>query len=828
MSFDPNNPPTFKFFNDTNTASDRARAEAARVASEAVQGILQNAVDDAEQAVIDAQQAIVDANTAADLITNPTTGALKQFDDKIIEVDAAILAAEDATDTANVAAGQLTPTTELSKDLLWSLGEIVLSGNTVTGLGLGFNIGTFVLPTAVTESSYLKTVTLWAGAAGTVLLKRFSGASAPFALEETLATLTIPGAGSHTFTSDDFGILKLNDGDRIGFSTTTNNLIRYVGSTSSFFYNADANATTVTTARTETLQFLVELNEVNTLGPIVLQNQLDISSLDDITDELCLTVGTDTTVGNENPVTGSSWSAGTTVFGTPMGGFSVLQSLSLYAGAAGSLSLKRATISAGTVTIVETLATITIPGSGNHTFTRDDFGLISLNQGEYIAVSTATANLIVFNGTLAGQGYYNASATLTSFATGSLRSEKWQALFTFSELPASLSGEISDMVTELNQLLGAVGVTDIYGNTPVALGSGFTQGTIVLARAVEGTRILNSLTLHAGAAGSVKLKRFTKSGDNFTLVETLYTFVIPGAGAHTFDVSDFGRIVFEQNDYIGLSTPTSNLLRYSGTVTGQYYYVNNAEAASFTDTTTGPERPQVTIETFAYPLEDRWGGQTVITWGDSITWYDGQPFASSHIEFGQTAVGYQTWLRRILGVVIDNQGRSGHDITELWDDVQLIDHAGAYAVTLTSGANDHRMGIPLGTVLPIGDTFNVATFAGAFQACVEKILTDNPTCKLILITPIRGWYNESGTVNVPGPYNDEELLSVDYVNVIKEIGALYSLPVCDWYNASGLNDLNKDIYLGDNPAVFTSYLLHPRQVFFQRMGEMLAEFLSNY
>jgi lysophospholipase L1-like esterase len=78
---------TFKFYNDTKTASDRARAEAARVAAEVIEDNLQDAVDDAEQAVIDAQQAIVDANTAADLITNPTTGALKQFDDKVLAVD---------------------------------------------------------------------------------------------------------------------------------------------------------------------------------------------------------------------------------------------------------------------------------------------------------------------------------------------------------------------------------------------------------------------------------------------------------------------------------------------------------------------------------------------------------------------------------------------------------------------------------------------------------------------------------------------------------------------------------------------------------------------
>ena len=64
--------------------------------------------------------------------------------------------------------------------------------------------------------------------------------------------------------------------------------------------------------------------------------------------------------------------------------------------------------------------------------------------------------------------------------------------------------------------------------------------------------------------------------------------------------------------------------------------------------------------------------------------------------------------------------------------------------------------------------------------------------------------------------------------MVKAIGKLYGVPVVDFYDGLGWNDLNKNYWLGDNPAVFTAYLLHPMNRGFQRMGELLVDALKKF
>lgn len=227
-------------------------------------------------------------------------------------------------------------------------------------------------------------------------------------------------------------------------------------------------------------------------------------------------------------------------------------------------------------------------------------------------------------------------------------------------------------------------------------------------------------------------------------------------------------------------------------------------------------------------VTSKWYGKNGVTFGDSIPWYDGKAFVNTHIEYGQIAKGYQSYMREKLGCTVDNQGVSSVDITQIFSSkISTYDFTDIDFVTLTSGANDHRKGIPLGVIADIGTTFNTSTFFGALQASVEKVLTDKPTIKIYLLTPIKGWYHEEGTSDVPNP-NGEGILSVDYVNAIIAVGELYSLPVLDWYHLSTINDISMDVYIGDNPAVFTAYSLHPTNAGYKRMADVLIPFLNNY
>lgn len=217
-----------------------------------------------------------------------------------------------------------------------------------------------------------------------------------------------------------------------------------------------------------------------------------------------------------------------------------------------------------------------------------------------------------------------------------------------------------------------------------------------------------------------------------------------------------------------------------------------------------------------------------VTFGDSITWYDCQTFFPSHIETGQVAKGYQTYMREELGCTVDNQGTNGYSMPEMLPVIKDYNFANTDFVTLTSGANDHRLGVAVGTVQPKGSEFDTSTYAGAMQSAIEHILNANKDIKLYLLTPIQGWYNEYNTLNVPNTSSSAVgVLSEEYPNMMIKIAKLYGLPILDWYHKSRINQSNKTYLMGDNPAVFKAYVLHPTQKGYKKMADVLIPFLKN-
>ena len=89
------------------------------------------------------------------------------------------------------------------------------------------------------------------------------------------------------------------------------------------------------------------------------------------------------------------------------------------------------------------------------------------------------------------------------------------------------------------------------------------------------------------------------------------------------------------------------------------------------------------------------------------------------------------------------------------------------------------------------------------------------------MTPIKGWCYAAG---FEPPREEDGEISEELANAIKEIGKLYSLPVCDWYNESGLNILTRNIYINDpEPPENTLYSFHPSALLFERMSKLLIE-----
>jgi len=219
-----------------------------------------------------------------------------------------------------------------------------------------------------------------------------------------------------------------------------------------------------------------------------------------------------------------------------------------------------------------------------------------------------------------------------------------------------------------------------------------------------------------------------------------------------------------------------------------------------------------------------WANKKFVTFGDSITWYDGKVYNSASKEQGVTAKGYQTYMRSMLNCVVVNKGKDGNDMTQIYSIINNYNYRYVNAVTITSGANDHRKGVLPGKVLRIGSKFNTETYAGALQASIEKIRKSNRNARIYLITPIKGWYNEDHTPSVPDAYKGQMTLSVEYVNVMKSIGKLYGISVCDLYNSTWINGLSKSALMTDKAT--SPYYLHPSTKGYMRIADVLIPFLK--
>lgn len=204
---------------------------------------------------------------------------------------------------------------------------------------------------------------------------------------------------------------------------------------------------------------------------------------------------------------------------------------------------------------------------------------------------------------------------------------------------------------------------------------------------------------------------------------------------------------------------------------------------------------------------NKWKGKSWITLGDSIT----------------RANEYQDKLKNILGFSrIDNMGKNGQTMAyqsknnSTYIVGKTIDYKSYDLVTIFIGTNDFRYNKKLGEIKESGSVnFDEATFTGGYQLLIEKILTSNPGIDLVLITPpqrIRDGYDINFT-------NEVGSKLIDYVDVIKSLGEMYSIPVLDLYSEGGISKENMNIFTRDG--------LHPNDEGYERISEKMYRFLLN-
>lgn len=236
-----------------------------------------------------------------------------------------------------------------------------------------------------------------------------------------------------------------------------------------------------------------------------------------------------------------------------------------------------------------------------------------------------------------------------------------------------------------------------------------------------------------------------------------------------------------------------------------------------------PDMVNVNVEIVA-KKESVWKDKTFVSLGDSIMWQDGQVYASG-VNQGKIAKGFQSHLKEKLGFASylnkAVSGRSMANGTPNGDGTnttgKTVDYSTFDLVTIGAGTNDFKLNVPLGSLGDVDDTvFDTNTFYGAYRDLIEFIIKRKPTIRICLLTPLprnNGGYNSWNTVNTAG----HKL--IDYVNAIKEIGEMYSIPVCDMYLNSGFCKWNLGTYTMDG--------LHPNDFGYEKYASYAVPFVDN-
>lgn len=214
-----------------------------------------------------------------------------------------------------------------------------------------------------------------------------------------------------------------------------------------------------------------------------------------------------------------------------------------------------------------------------------------------------------------------------------------------------------------------------------------------------------------------------------------------------------------------------------------------------------------------------WHNKNYVSYGDSITWYDGHGYPN-----GELCVGYQSIMNKHIGFnSINNSGYSGYALadgtshgTGVVTEILKSDNTLYDLCSIACGTNDFKLNVPIGELGIISESeFDRNTFYGAYRTAIEYLLNQKPTLRVVLFTPLQR-DNDGYDVN---KINTSGHKLIDYVNAVRKVGELYGIPVCDMYSNSGFTKLTLDTYTIDG--------LHPSNAGFKRMGNYATQFVNS-
>ncbi|MDY2686099.1 MAG: SGNH/GDSL hydrolase family protein [Selenomonadaceae bacterium] len=210
-------------------------------------------------------------------------------------------------------------------------------------------------------------------------------------------------------------------------------------------------------------------------------------------------------------------------------------------------------------------------------------------------------------------------------------------------------------------------------------------------------------------------------------------------------------------------------------------------------------------------------GLVVSCFGDSTTWG-----ANGEKTGGGNAIAWPAKLGAFLDVQkVYNFGKKGSRIAVTVDrqdsflerlDAVLAQPADL--ILLLGGVNDFQHDVPLGEY---GST-DPATFYGAYETILQKLIAAQPQAHLIVMTPMKENFQHP-TKHYPKSFdkNAQGVTQEAYVEAVRQEAARYSLPVFDLFNESGISPFHpaqQKLYMPDG--------LHYNEAGYTRLAQRIA------
>ena len=141
-------------------------------------------------------------------------------------------------------------------------------------------------------------------------------------------------------------------------------------------------------------------------------------------------------------------------------------------------------------------------------------------------------------------------------------------------------------------------------------------------------------------------------------------------------------------------------------------------------------------------------------------------------------------------------------------------------IVVFGGTNDFGHHMPLGDIESTDDK----TFYGSLKVLCEGLINKYPGKTIIFITPLNRSCDKFPADGCPKGQKTNNLgyKLEDYVNAIKEVVPMYSMPVYDLFSNSNLYPYNETIV-----SKFMPDGLHPNVKGHEIMGRKIAEFIKN-